>query len=190
MTTPALAEVTEELVSALRRALSILEEAAAVAALPVPREPETTQDVPQDAPQDAPEEPAADELGDRVRAALAADTVRQVLQTEVLADADPAVAARVQDKIEALRRDVILQVDNIPFDDELKWTLALSYLEIKAQWLQRQVRVCYEEMITGTCSAEVALEASASSYLLGLLEPLLDADDLVKIQELFASQTG
>jgi hypothetical protein len=61
-------------------------------------------------------------------------------------------------------------------------------MELKAQWLQRQVRVCYEEMITGSCNREVALEASAVSFLISLIEPLLDPEHLARIQELFVSQ--
>jgi hypothetical protein len=177
VTTPALAEVTEELVSALRRALSVLEEAAAVAAVPVPREPEPSQEEEED-------------LGGTVRRVLAADAVRTVLEREVLGNADPAVAARVIEKIETLRQGVIAQVDSIPFVDELQWTLTLSYAELKSQWLQRQVRVCYEEMITGSCNPEVALEASAASYLMGLIEPLLDPEQLQQIQQLFVSQAS
>jgi len=172
MTNPA--EVTEELVSAIRRAMSVLEEAAAsIAGVPGPRAPEE----------------AEDDLGGALLRVLAPEAVWTVLDQQVLGGVDPAVAQRVHDKIDALRRDVIAQVQNIPVKEELAWTLSLSYVELKSQWLQRQVRVCYEEMITGACNQEVALEASAASYLLGLIEPLLEPEHLAWIQEFFANQT-
>jgi hypothetical protein len=175
MTSPALTEVTDDLVSALRRVLTILEAEGATGA--------GTSAVP------APREPVADEdLGTSIRRVLDADAVHSVLRAEVLNDASPEVSARVLAKVDALRLDLIAQVETIPMEDELHWTLALSYMELKAQWLQRQVRTCYEEMITGTCNREVALEASAVSYLIGLVEPLLNQENLLRIQELFVSQ--
>ena len=173
MSSTALTEVTEDLVAALRRALSLLETEAdteAAATVPGPREPDT------------------DDLGTKLRHTLAPEAVRTVISTELLDGVDPEMGARVLAKVEALRRDLIAQVDTIPMEDELHWTLALTYMELKAQWLQRQVRVCYEEMITGSANREVALEASAVSFLIGLLEPLLNQEHLLRIQELFQSQ--
>jgi hypothetical protein len=169
MTIPAHAEVNEELVSTLRHALELLERSS-INSVPAPREPE---------PQD---------LGTTLRQVLAAEAVYPPLESDVLSGAEPEVRARVLAKFEALRLDVLSQVDQIPVEEELHWTAALTYMELKAQWLQRQVRVCYEQMLTGSCNQEVALEASAVSYLLGLLEPHLDQVHLARIQDLFVSQ--
>jgi hypothetical protein len=173
MTSRALTEVTEDLVTTIRRALAIAEEAAAAAALAAVPGPRDSGD---------------EDLATALRRVLAFDAVQNVLIQDVLIGVDREVGARVAAKIEALRLDVIAQVNNIPMLDELQWTLALTYMELKSQWLQRQVRVCYEEMITGSSNREVALEASAVSFLIGLIEPLLDPQHLERIQELFASQ--
>jgi len=119
---------------------------------------------------------------------LAADVVRTVLLDGVLSDASADVAERVLARAETFRTALLGQSDTIPVDDELDWTLALSYMELKSQWIQRQVRLCYEEMITGSCNREVALEASMVSALIGLIEPLLDGEHLRRIQELFVAQ--
>ncbi|GLY32998.1 hypothetical protein [Kineosporia sp. NBRC 101731] len=132
--------------------------------------------------------PPTEELSTQVRRILSAEEFRTALERDLLDGVDPEIAARVFAKADGLRRDVLGQVDNIPMEEELQWTIALSYMELKAQWLQRQVRVCYEEMMTGSCSKEVALEASAASYLISLIEPLLDAEHLRRIRELFVSQ--
>jgi hypothetical protein len=178
MTSHALTEVTEDLVTSLRRALAIAEDAAAAALAAAP------------AAVPAPRESDDEDLAAKMRRVLSFEAVHAVLMNEVLHGSHPDITARVLAKVEALRLDLIAQVDSIPMLDELQYTLALTFMELKSQWLQRQVRVCYEEMITGSCNPEVALEASGVSFLIGLIEPLLDQEQLDRIQELFAAQTA
>jgi len=108
--------------------------------------------------------------------------LQSVLTDGALSTSTPEVRDRVLAKAEELRLSLLGQVDSIPVADELNWILACAYMEYKAQWNQRQVRVCYEEMLTGSCDREVAAEASMISTILSLLEPLLDPSHLSNIE--------
>lgn len=131
-----------------------------------------------------------EDLPDAVRRVLSHDEFTTLIRETVLADATPDVRDRVLAMAEKARLDILSQADHIPVQDELHWTLALSYMELKAQWLSRQVRICYEEMITGSCDRAVAAEASVVSTILQLIEPLLDRTHLQEIESLFVSQTA
>jgi photoactive yellow protein len=133
-------------------------------------------------------EKATEDLASALCRVLAADVVHRALTVDILVDADQDERERILARAEGIRADLIAQTDEIPVLAELQWTLAMSYLELKAEWIQRQVRVCYQQMVTGVCDLEVALEASMISYLLALIEPLLTADHLERLQTLFASE--
>lgn len=137
--------------------------------------------------------PAGTEVREDLAAALeqvlASGAVLKMLEEEVLVDTDPEIKARVTAMIERNRQSLLGQAASIPVVEDLHRSLALGYMELKSQWIQRQVRVCYEEMVTGSCDRETALEASAISTLMALIEPLIDGPELQKLQEIFASMT-
>jgi hypothetical protein len=183
--------VTEDLVPALRRALELLEAEAAAEQLDTAAHASGATPAPGTAPvPPAPREPIAEDLGTTLRRKLAAGRTREVISAEILQDVEPECSARVLAKIEAVRLELIAQVDSIPQEEDLRWALALSYIELKAQWVRREVRASLEESTLGSSSQEVTLEAAAVSYLMGLIEPLLDQDHLLRIQELFIAQAA
>lgn len=131
-----------------------------------------------------------EDLSAALKRLLDQEHVRTTLVRDALSEVPADMQERVLLKAEQIRTSILGQVDDIPVPEELQWTVALSYLELKSQWLQRQVRVCYEEMMTGSCSQEVAAEASMVSAILAIIEPLMTDEHLRSIQELFAQQTA
>jgi len=133
---------------------------------------------------------AKEDLPAALRRALDPDALGPLLVAGAVEDVTPEIRERVLAKAEHLRAGLIGQVDDIPLEEELHWTLACSYVELKSQWIQRNVRLCYEQMITGAGDPEVAAEGSMISVMMHQIEGLLDPRHKQQIESLFITQVA
>lgn len=129
-----------------------------------------------------------EDLVEVLRSALAEGPLISELRAGPLAEVDPEIAERVLANAEKIRTSLLGAVAVIPIPEEAHRALACSYLELKAQWLQRNVRLSYEGFVTGSWDAETAADGAVIGHLLLKIEPLIDPAHVQQIHELFVNQ--
>lgn len=71
-------------------------------------------------------------------------------------------------------------------EDDLGYYAAVQYVELKARWIQMNLRLSYEAFATGEGEPEILLRASATSYFLSIVEPHVQKSYVEEIQRLLA----
>jgi hypothetical protein len=82
------------------------------------------------------------------------------------------------------RRELLDAVTDVIDESDRNVLIACWYIEHKALWLQWNLTMNYRMMLKQTFDAVLAERASAVSFLLGCVEPLIDPESLVRINEL------
>jgi hypothetical protein len=70
--------------------------------------------------------------------------------------------------------------------DDLGYFTAVQYIELKARWIQMNLRLSYQAFATGEGEPEILLRASATSYFLSIIEPHVNKSYVEEIQRLLA----
>ena len=79
-------------------------------------------------------------------------------------------------------RDHFLQVvREVEDPDEIDYTLAIRYIELKSHWIMLNTLMAYQNFRFGEADIETAHRASVLSYLLEATEPLLNQADISQI---------
>jgi hypothetical protein len=82
------------------------------------------------------------------------------------------------------REEFVAALQEVSDDEDLRVLVACRYIEQKSRWLQWNLSMNYKMMLTGTFDIDIAMKASALSYLLGRIEPFIDAESLGRINEM------
>jgi hypothetical protein len=82
------------------------------------------------------------------------------------------------------REEFVAALQEVSDDEDLRVLIACRYIEQKSRWLQWNLSMNYKMMLTGTFDVDIAMKASALSYLLGRIEPFIDAESLGRINEM------
>lgn len=71
-------------------------------------------------------------------------------------------------------------------EDDVGYYTAVQYVELKARWIQMNLRLSYEAFANGEGEPETLLRASATSYFLSVVEPHVNQSYVEEIQRLLA----
>jgi len=121
--------------------------------------------------------------------ALNLDSIRQGLH-EYNADLPPQERVRLIGKalhwVDQERRAVQAVLADIDDEDEVRSTLAISYIETKSRWMALNTKINYAVFRHGACATEDAFRGFVTSQLLATIESLLDQEDIDKITSFLA----
>lgn len=70
--------------------------------------------------------------------------------------------------------------------DDQGYFTAVQYVELKARWIQMNLRLSYQAFATGEGEPEILLRAAATSYFLSIVEPHVNKSYVEEIQRLLA----
>lgn len=71
-------------------------------------------------------------------------------------------------------------------DEDLDYYTAVQYIELKARWIQMNLRLSYQAFASGEGDPFTLLKAGATSYLLGEIERFVSNKYVGEIQRLLA----
>ncbi len=71
-------------------------------------------------------------------------------------------------------------------EDDLDYFTAVQYVELKARWIQMNLRSSYHAFANGEGEPEILLRASATSHFLSIVEPHVNKSYVEEIQRLLA----
>lgn len=76
--------------------------------------------------------------------------------------------------------------EKIDDEEDHDYYTAVQYIELKARWIQMNLRLSYQAFSAGEGDPYVLLKAAATSYLLGEIENFVSKKYLSEIQRLLA----
>lgn len=98
------------------------------------------------------------------------------------------------DKKEIIKEYVVYRMkfqqgmDDITDDDDLGYFIAIKYTEIKASWIQLNLRLNYQAVMKGSADQKLLVKASLLSNFLAVIEPRLKSEHLEMIQDLLSTR--
>ncbi len=102
---------------------------------------------------------------------------------------DPALAAYASDTVDYLLNEVnqhLLSCAEIDDQEDLDYYTAVQYVELKARWIQMNLRLSYQAVRTGQGNPKMLMKASGTTALLVALEPFVSKSYVSQIQTLLA----
>lgn len=100
---------------------------------------------------------------------------------------DEATAGDLMDWIEEYRDEFLALTEDVQDPNEIRTSLILRYVEIKAHWMMLNTQMQYQAVNTGGADSDIMVKGSMISHLLEELEAFLDEDEVKKLTE-FLSQ--
>jgi hypothetical protein len=123
-------------------------------------------------------------LSDQLRLLLVPHELRAEALAGPLSVAEPDIQKAMLAVLEDHRQSLLAAVDIVLDGDDLRYSLASRYVELKAHWIQLNVRVQYSNMVYGSADPVLIAEAGAVSFLLARIEHLVDAEYIRRINDL------
>ena len=101
-------------------------------------------------------------------------------------EASPENVQRAILWIRSLQADLIGMLESISDPDDVGYTLAIRYIELKSRWIALNTKINYETFKHGACDQREAFCATCVSTLLAHIEPLLEQKDINTITDFLA----
>lgn len=92
----------------------------------------------------------------------------------------PSVTQYVEQQVAAC----VASFSDINDDEDMGYYVAIQYVELKARWIQMNLRLSYQAVTKGEGDAEMLLRAASISALLGIVEPHVSQTYVQTIQKL------
>ncbi|MFB6347076.1 MAG: hypothetical protein ABEK50_15240 [bacterium] len=89
--------------------------------------------------------------------------------------------------IREYRDEFLALTEDVQDPDEIRTSLILRYVEIKAHWMMLNTQMQYQAVNTGGADSDIMVKGSIISHLLEELENFLDEEEVEKLAE-FLSQ--
>ena len=80
----------------------------------------------------------------------------------------------------------IASFSDINDDDDMDYYVAIQYVELKARWIQMNLRLNYQAVTIGEGDPEMLLKAASTTALLSIVEPYVSRPYVEHIQKLLA----
>lgn len=104
-------------------------------------------------------------------------------------DADPNDVEGTLAFITELRDEVTNLVTSVDDPDDIGYTMAIRYIELKTRWIALNTKINYEMFKNGACIATDAMRGASVSALLGHIESIIDQKDIDTITDFLAEPT-
>jgi hypothetical protein len=101
---------------------------------------------------------------------------------------DPKSKQRLQLEFEAYRTTFLKGMDDIEDEEDMAYYVAIKYVEVKAHWIQMNLRLNYQAVLKGSADQYMLVEAALLSHFLSLVEPHVDHKQLSLINDLLATR--
>lgn len=101
---------------------------------------------------------------------------------------DISVKNNAREEFEKYREVFLQGAEDIVDDDDFSYYVAVKYVEVKANWIQYNLRLNYQAVLKGAADQSLLLRAGLLSHFLSLVEPSVENSHLDLIQELLATR--
>lgn len=111
------------------------------------------------------------------------------LRSMITEMAQGKMSAFVEPTVQYLKGEItqhLTSFGEINDDDDVEYYTAIQYVELKARWIQLNLRLSYQAFSSGEGDPQILLKASATAALLGSLEPYISERYVQEIQTLLA----